>query len=68
MKKANPLGPLLPLLPEKTRGYVKAGLATVAGLAALATLVYGDNPVVAAVVTALGGMGLLPTGEDEPTE
>jgi hypothetical protein len=68
MRKMNPLAALIPLLPEKVRLYLQAGLVTLAGLASVAVLFYGDSPVVAAVVSGLGALGLLPTGGSDPED
>jgi hypothetical protein len=49
---------LLPLLPTKARPYAKAILALLGTAASIATLVYADDPRVAAVVQALTALGV----------
>ncbi|AFV51349.1 hypothetical protein FDG66_gp29 [Streptomyces phage phiCAM] len=61
---------LLPLLPAKARPYAKAILALLGTLASVATLLYADDPRVAAGVQILTALGVYAqpngsTGEDE---
>ncbi|WJN63043.1 hypothetical protein [Streptomyces phage phiScoe3] len=61
---------LLPLLPTKARPYAKAILALLGTVASVATLLYADDPRVAAIVQGLTALGVYAqpngsTGEDE---
>ncbi|QMP84573.1 hypothetical protein KGG93_gp28 [Streptomyces phage Endor2] len=61
---------LLPLLPAKARPYAKAILAFLGTVASVATLLYADDPRVAAGVQILTALGVYAqpngsTGEDE---
>ncbi|WJN62651.1 hypothetical protein [Streptomyces phage phiScoe10] len=61
---------LLPLLPAKARPYAKAILALLGTVASVATLLYADDPRVAAGVQILTALGVYAqpngsTGEQE---
>ncbi|QMP84545.1 hypothetical protein HUN43_00027 [Streptomyces phage Endor1] len=61
---------MLPLLPAKARPYAKAILALLGTVASVATLLYADDPRVAAGVQILTALGVYAqpngsTGEDE---
>ncbi|WJN63204.1 hypothetical protein [Streptomyces phage phiScoe45] len=49
---------LLPLLPTKARPYAKALIALLGTLASVATLLYADDPRVAAIVQGLTALGV----------
>lgn len=49
---------LLPLLPTKVRPYAKAVIALLGTLASIATLLYADDPRVAAIVQGLTALGV----------
>jgi hypothetical protein len=61
---------LLPLLPTKARPYAKAILALLGTAVSIATLLYADDPRVAAVTQALTALGVYAqpngsTGEED---
>lgn len=61
---------LLPLLPAKARPYAKSLIALLGTAAAVATLLYADDPRVAAIVQGLTALGVYAqpngsTGEEE---
>jgi hypothetical protein len=49
---------LLPLLPTKARPYAKAVIAFLGTAASIATLLYADDPRVAAIVQGLTALGV----------